>query len=290
MRTIIVPTDFSEASKNAAYYALNLANILKANIELCHAFTLPSDNPMLGQVAWVVYEYPELLEANNKGVRKEAKALEEEEKKLLGNKPFPFHPSINYVSEAGETAKIINRLASQRKTVLIVMGMKGAGPVDRFLFGSNSLKMIETSKHPLLFIPANYKYKSVERIAFATDLNKEDIKVAQSLLTFAEYFNAELSITYILQSNNDVMEDESYERKKDLFFKDLNGKVCYHCIYSENIDYGLDILKNRDVDMLVMRHHHKNFFEKIISGSHSKKQAHEVKIPLLIIPDDSIMF
>lgn len=38
-------------AKNAALYALHLANALKCNIDLCHAFTLPVDSPMLGQTA-----------------------------------------------------------------------------------------------------------------------------------------------------------------------------------------------------------------------------------------------
>jgi nucleotide-binding universal stress UspA family protein len=69
MRTILVATDYSKPARNAAFYALHLANALKANIDLCHAFGLPIESPMLGQIAWSVYEYPDLYEENTKELK-----------------------------------------------------------------------------------------------------------------------------------------------------------------------------------------------------------------------------
>lgn len=285
MRTIVVATDFSKASRNAAFYALNLGIPLKVNIHLCHAFSLPSENPMLGQVAWTLYEYNELVDENNKVLIKEARDLENEEKKLIGDEAFPFHPSVDYLSESGDTIRIINQVASHRNTILIVMGMTGAGTVKRFFLGSSSIQMIEETKYPLLLIPENHKYKPITKIAFSTDLDKKDVKTAKSLMNFAKYFGAELLITHVLQSMNEVSEDVNYESKKENFLKNLDGKFCYNCIYSENIDYGLDILKNKDIDILVMGHQHRGFFKRFIKSSHAVKQAEHLQIPLLIIPD-----
>lgn len=285
MRTILVATDFSKASKNAAYYALHLATVLKVNIELCHAFSLPSESPMLGQISWVLYEYPELVEVNNKELRKEVKDLEQKENKLLGDEAFPFHPSVDYLSEVGDTIKVIHDMASHKNTILLVMGMTGAGTIKRFFLGSSSIQMIDKTKYPLLLIPENHKYKPIKKIAFSTDLNKKDVKTAQSLINFAKYFDAELLITHVIQSMNDVTEDINYEHKKEAFLKNLDGKFCYNCIYSENVDYGLDILKNKNIDMLVMGHEHRGFFKSLVTGSHAVKQAEQLQIPLLIIPD-----
>ncbi|MDP9955491.1 nucleotide-binding universal stress UspA family protein [Epilithonimonas hungarica] len=287
MRTILVATDFSKASKNAANYALHLASPLKANIELCHAFSLPSESPMLGQISWVLYEYPELVEENNKELKKQVKDLEQKENKLLGDGAFPFHPSVDYLSEVGDTIKVINDMASHKNTILIVMGMTGAGTIKRFFLGSNSIQMIDKTKYPLLLIPENHKYKPITKIAFSTDLNKKDVKTAQSLINFAKCFNAELLITYILQSTNDVTEDRNYEHTKEKFLKNLDGKYYYNCIYSENVDYGLDILKNKDIDILVMGHQQRGFFESLIKSSHAVKQAEHMQIPLLIIPESA---
>lgn len=58
MRTIIVPTDFSNPSKNAARFARNLAIWLKADLHLCHAYNIPVESPMMGEVLWTLPEIP----------------------------------------------------------------------------------------------------------------------------------------------------------------------------------------------------------------------------------------
>ncbi|MBP2614925.1 universal stress protein [Chryseobacterium jejuense] len=290
MRTIVVPTDYSKPAKNAAFYALHLANALKCNIDLCHAFALPVESPMLGQTAWALYEYPALQDENSKEMKKWVKVLEDKEKALWGDETFPYHPSIYYSCEGGDAVQVINNTAAHNKTLLIVMGTQGAGMLARFIFGSNSLKMIENTQHPLLLIPQNHKYKEIKKIAFATDLKKKDIKIAQSLIMFAQYFDAELLITHIIQSNNDVTQNTAYEHKKEVFLKALEGKFCYNCIYSENIDYGLDILKNKDIDILAMGHDHRDFLERFIKNSHAARQAATLEIPLLIIPEIDQLF
>ena len=272
MRTIVVPTDYSKPARNAAFYSLHLAAALKSNLHLCHAFGIPVESPMLGQTAWALYEYPALQEENSKELKKLGKALEEKSKALWGDEAFPFHPSFYYVCEGRDVDQVINDTAEENKALLIVMGMNGAGMLTRFFFGSNSIKMINNTKYPLLLIPEGHKYKGLTKIAFATDLNKKDIKIAQSLLNFAKYFDAELLITHIIQSNNEVIQDQRYEHAKEIFLKELEGRFCYNCIYSENIDYGLDILKNKDIDMLIMGHHYRSFFENFIQRRNCKRQ------------------
>lgn len=290
MRTIVVPTDYSKPARNAAFYSLYLAAALKSNLHLCHAFGIPVESPMLGQTAWSLYEYPALQEENSKELKKLGKALEEKSKALWGDEAFPFHPSFYYVCEGRDVDQVINDTAEENKALLIVMGMNGVGMLTRFFFGSNSIKMINNTKYPLLLIPERHKYKGLTKIAFATDLNKKDIKIAQSLLNFAKYFDAELLITHIIQSNNEVIQDQRYEHAKEIFLKELEGRFCYNCIYSENIDYGLDILKNKDIDMLIMGHHYRSFFENFIQSSHAVRQAGELEIPLMIIPENGHIY
>jgi len=55
---------------------------LKADIELCHAFMLPSIDPMFGQVSWPLYDYTELMEGNTSELKKLEKALEDKSRIL----------------------------------------------------------------------------------------------------------------------------------------------------------------------------------------------------------------
>lgn len=285
MRTIVVPTDFSEPARTAAEYALHLAHALKSNLELCHAFNIPIEEPMFGQTAWALYEYPVLKKEYEDELKKEVKNIESEEKKIWGEDAFPFHPSIYYACETGDPIRLINDTAARNRTLLVVMGMKGASNLARFLLGSNSIKMIEHTEYPLLLIPSGYQYKDLKKIAFATDLNVQDIKISHTLIKFADYFNAELLITHITDTAVDLIENISYQQKKDTFFKDLEGKICYNYIESDSIDTGLNILKDKNIDMLVMGHQQKGFIRRLIAGSHAARQAQDLQIPLLIIPE-----
>lgn len=289
MRTIVVPTDYSEPAKNAALYALHLANALKSDLHLCHAFGLPIESPLLGQTAWALYEYPALQEENSRQLKKLGTMLEHQSKLLWGDEAFPFHPGIHYVCEGRDVVQVVNDTAEEHNALLIVMGMHGTAPLTRFFFGSTSVVMIKNAKHPLLLIPQKHQYKGLRKIDFATELDRKDIKTAQALLNFAAYFDAELLITHIIQSNNDVIQDQKYEHKKEKFLKDLNGRFCYDCIYSENVDYGLDILKNKDIDMLIMGHHYRSFFESFTTSSHAVRQAGEIEVPLMIIPENGLV-
>ncbi|TXF79015.1 universal stress protein [Chryseobacterium sp.] len=286
MRTILAATDFSKPSKNAAYYALNLAIALEADLELCHAYSVPSESPLLGQVSWALYEQPDLVNENTKALEKLIQNLEEKENVLTDGATSTFHPSISYTCEKGNPVEVITAAAAKTEALLIVMAMTGAGALERFILGSNSVTMIDAAKHPLLFIPAGHRYHQLKKIAFATDLNKKDIKTAQWLIKFAHYFNAELLITHITDFS-DLIDEDAYEQKKDLFLQPLFHKVSYRYIESDNIDTGLDLLKNKDIDMLVMGHHHRSFFERLTPGSHASRQALHPDIPLLIIPEGS---
>lgn len=290
MKTILVPTDFSKPSKNAAYYALNLAIAMKADIHLCNAFTLPAESPMLGEVPWALYEYPDLSEELSKDLKKFAKSLEHKESVLLEDEAAHFHPSISYSCEREDLVKLVNTTAASKKAVLIVMGMTGAGNLNRLIFGSSSLKMIEETQHPLLIVPHHHRYKSIRKIAFATDLSKKDHKTAQSLAKFAKYFDAELLITHVIDFT-DMLDEKGYQKKKYLFIENIEGKTSYLPIDVEGIDRGLDALRNKDLDLLVMGHQHKDFFQRLTMDSHAARQARKLQVPLLIIPEGaSVLF
>lgn len=51
MKTILIPTDFSEAAVNAARYGLFLAQRLQADLQLIHAFKVPAEARAAAQSA-----------------------------------------------------------------------------------------------------------------------------------------------------------------------------------------------------------------------------------------------
>lgn len=284
MKTIVIPTDFSKPAENAASYALHVAKYLKSNLVLCHAFIIPVDVTVAGQVVWPLYDYDSIL--NDSTLRLDAcsKALEQEAKSL--EFPTAFSPVVEYSTEASGVVDLVKKLMSQKEASLVITGMSGAGAVTRFFTGSTSRALIEKANFPVLLIPPDCKFKAIKKIAFATDLDTGDIEVLHALAGFARYFDAELVVVHV------ESDPAKYDAKKsDAFLNEVTCKINYDKIYyrevnSNSVNDGLQWLSEHGwVDLLVMVHRHNNFMGRLIKGSFTKQQAGSIKIPLLVLPE-----
>lgn len=286
MKTIIVPTDFSQPAKDAARYALHVAKYLNSGITLCHAFVVPVDATVAGQVSWPMYDYESILKDASDRLDELAKSLMQEGKFLTG--PNTYKPIVEYATEPAGPADLVSRLFKQKQARLVVSGVSGAGAVSKFFVGSTSRTLIEKAEFPLLLIPSGCTFNPLNKIAFATDLDSGDIDVLHSLASFARYFDAELVVVHV--DNNPAKYDA---KKADVFLNEITCKINYDKIYyreltSGSVNDGLDWLSEHGwVDMLVMVHRHNSFMDRLIKGSLTKKQARRIKIPLLVLPEGS---
>jgi nucleotide-binding universal stress UspA family protein len=285
MKTILVPTDFSAPAKNAASYAVNLAKNIRAGVILCHAIKVPSEAPMAGQVAWPLEDYTSLKEEAAQELSHLSVTLRQETPIA---ETVSGHEFIDTRSATGEVMDVIRNAVEDKKCVMVVMGMSGAGAVSRFFMGSNTQDVINNASFPVLLIPANVRFRPVFKIAFATDLNEHDIELVHSVASLAYYFNAELLIAHITDDKFETGEDK---RKADDFLKDVTCKANYPKIYYRHIKsldvmHGLDWLSEHGVvDMLVMVHRKLNPLGQLLGFSYTQKLSRHIEIPLLVLPE-----
>src|SRR5687767_1360079 len=123
MKTILVPTDFSEASQNALDYAAEIAKPLKAKLILFHAYHLPI---VSGQMPVNLPSEVEIEKETMDILRRMGQALH----KKHGPK---IHVAI--VSKLGLAVDLINELVKANNIDLIVMGMQGGGLITQKLIG-----------------------------------------------------------------------------------------------------------------------------------------------------------
>jgi nucleotide-binding universal stress UspA family protein len=284
MKSILVPIDFSKPSENAARYALHLGKYIKANITLCHAVYIPVEVPMQAFDSWPGYELPVLKEES-------VKALEEVASKMWNkvidcSMPTAFAPQITCTAEVGGVTDVITQFAEQQKPTLTIMGMTGAGSLARLLFGSISRSMIDKTRHPLMLVPEEFLFDKIRKIGFATSLVDDDIEVIHALACFARYFDADLLVAHVSDINDS---DESHQNRFKNFLTDVTCKIDYDKIYfrqldGEDVDEGLNWLaKNGLIDLLVMVHRQKGWFESLFF-SHTHSKANYLSMPLLIMP------
>ena len=272
MKKILVATDFSEASRNALFYAASLAKAVDGHIILVNAYF----------VAVPTGDFPGYMPTSFAEMQQEQEALMQREIELLLEN---YRVRVDGYVRSGTAAAIIEEVANEINADLLIMGMKGAEAVDG-IFGSAVTSAIRNIQKPLLIIPANAKYRPVKRICFAADFgkwpNEENYK---TLVSFVQQFNAGLRIFHVENDTGRLGSNEvSGKIRADLLFDKLDHH--FHTVVNNDIEQGIyDFIEQHPADMLVMVAHHHNLFERIFGTIHTKSAAYGTLIPLLVLHD-----
>ena len=281
MKTILIPTDFSENSVHAAEYGYYLAQQVKANVLLCNAIIVPAEMPQTGLVVWQADEYDLIKEESDL----ELSILKT---RLSGMETSFFHnPEIKVVNKSGTVVDVVNTIYMEHKTEMIVIGSHTKSGLSSFVLGSHTNKLIDDAAGPVLIVPPTAPLKPITNIAFATDFNRidEDLHYIYKLIHLAKALKAKILLTHIY---NDKKESPGFIESIERFILELSNKADYPNIYyrlvkNSNPEDGLQWLcEQSHVDMMVMVHRHHNFLDSLLTGSHTHKMAHQIKVPLLV--------
>ena len=147
IKTILVPTDFSEPSTAALAYAKALAHALRASIHLLHVTQDPTAQP------WAEEAYPaalvEILEELKAQARKQLVAeLSPSERKT--------YRSVVTVAVGVPFTRIIE-YARNNEIDLIVMGTHGRGAIAHMILGSVTERVVRFAPCAVLSVPAKGK-------------------------------------------------------------------------------------------------------------------------------------
>ena len=141
VKIILVPTDFSAASKWALRYACQLADAFDASLHIIHVLENPFAQAAFGEV----YVPPpgDFLEDFYRRARTELEAqLSTEEKAKY---------SAVFISREGVPAnEILKYLNEERGVDLVVMATAGRGGVARLMMGSVADKVVRAAPCPVL--------------------------------------------------------------------------------------------------------------------------------------------
>ena len=140
---ILVPMDFSEASKEAAKYAFSLADRYGAELHAVHV--VEDIAPSLPEAARHMASFPEDYTAQ---------ARELAEKQLAAELPSDLAGGREVVQVIKVGAPLVHILdyAAENNVDLIVMGTHGRTGLSRFLIGSVAERVVRHAPCPVLII------------------------------------------------------------------------------------------------------------------------------------------
>lgn len=272
MKKILVPVDFSDASRNATAYAASFAEFFDAEIILLHALLLPDP----------VGDMPGYIPLSLNEMQEEHEALLQREIEWLGAKSKI--KADGYV-RMGSSASVIKNMAAEIKADVIVMGMKGAGKTSG-IFGSTVTAGLRMFKTPMLIIPEGAAFSMIENICVASDFaNLPTTNRYKVLKEIASEFNAELHILHVQKPEAMMHAGEvSVKMGSDVFFDKIRHS--FHTVEDSGVEKGIGrFIEEQKADILVMVAHHHNIFERIFGKSHTKLVSLQTRIPLLVLHD-----
>ena len=295
--TILVPTDFSEKSLNAAMTAFRMAAALKVGVHLLHAFidpTYPSVSVMpLSPSA--TFDAPDELIAESKERHDLSeialKGMREFEEKLREKIRSGVVPGVRFTSEITEglPEDAIDKFSATHNNILTVMGSKGHQSASRDIMGSITAEVLDNSATSVLSIPAGAKRMSRDlpsNVLFFATATQDDIITLDTL--YHLFPDTALNITIALSSTK-------IARRHD---REMQGLLRYCRGAYPAYSFRLDTLSESDPladidrhssaggqtpDMILVSNRRRNIFSRLFNPTLAHRLLFHTDIPLLSI-------
>lgn len=268
IKNILVPTDFSAEAKNTLNYALALAKILKAKVDVVHIVSTEVELNIFPigskeDPSKVVHDAEISLQQFTEKVSKRQSVL------------------LNEVQiHTGMIAEELLQMSSQ--TDLIVLGAKGSGGGIGKWFGSVASTVARKAKCPVLVVPKKARFNGLNRIVYASDFHPSEEKTLPKIVSFGNQFGATIHFVHVVQNNlNGYMVDSEWMDKR---FQLDNAPFLMSSVECDEVGEGLNrFAKNKRADLMVMTTGKRRFFEELFHKSMTQKMIYNTRIPLLVM-------
>ena len=274
MKRILFPTDFSEVATNAFVYALELANLVQAEVLVLHSYDLiPMDDQFFPENFNEIYDSVEL--ANFEQFKDEIPKLHAiMEDHQLGN------IKMSHRLMEGDLTSCIKKSIEEDKIDYLVMGTSEVGEWEALFAGSNSGSVILGLDIPMFCVPLGVKFKAVKNIGYVNHYTPKDKETLGVVLGIAKMINASVKSLYVRTSKSEMDAEtkksweESFSQEPIAFFEVRNDEIK---------QMTLDFVSHQEIDVLTMLTYKKNIFEGMFVPNYAKKNALGIEIPILVI-------
>ena len=273
MKKILVPLDFSEESKRALNFAVELTQKNSSGLLLLHI----AEYPVGASVDPTGINYYSL----DSGLMDIIKSNAREKMSEVAAQLVPSEVKAQHQVQMGDPFMGIIGAVEEESVDLVVMGSKGASGLKEVLVGSNTEKVVRHAKCPVITVKEPVTVGDIHNIAFASDFMNGHEDLILKLQQLQDLFQATLHLVRINTPNN-------FER--DAHIKKLMRDFADHYIlrnYTLNIfndlyeDEGLIYFAEEiDVDMIAIGTHGRTGIAHLMAGSIAEDVVNHAKRPI----------
>ena len=269
MKKFLVPVDFSDASINAAKYAVALSNdIPGAEIILYHVYS---------RISFTT------LTSKDEGSRQK---VSEAELNAVKSKIGDGKDNISIVVEDGSFVESLSGYALGNKVSMIVMGITGSSRITQVFMGTNTLNVIRNAECPVMIIPSEAKYDGLKKVVFASDFDDVARTIPfKSLKKILDTFHPKLEILNV-DSEHYIELTPEYKLEREAMEEKL-GEYEPHFSFLRSYDFleGISsFVETEEMDAIITVPRKHGLLSQLFKTSHTKKLAYHSRVPIIAIP------
>lgn len=291
-RTILVPTDFSEYSLNAARAAIRLAAARKADLAFIHAYIDPRMSGSVQLSDNLTYDVAEteatehLIAAANGQMAKFAESL----RAMMKSGELPMARFSTDVVEGVPEEAIINS-TKEKAPYLVVMGTRAAERKEKDLIGSVTAEVLDDCRFSVLTVPEVVRpddCQSPRSILFFSNLDQEDIIAMDTLYRYFPDSHSNVTIVHVPLRNR--FTDRTAGRSA-LALSEYCRKTFSHFTFKsvpvtpKNAVQELEKLQSEhSYDLIVVPNRRRNALVRMFSPTLAHRILFQADVPMLVIP------
>ncbi len=276
MKTILLPTDFSENSVNAIYYAFDMYKSEVCRFILLHAYSVNGYDPesKLSAIPG---------EATLKKAKAEAdKNLQELISKIYDEIECKKH-HFQAISSNAILTEAIKVEVEKNNIELVIIGTQGSTGSFGVLYGSNTRNIMEEVHNcPVLAVPSHVKFEQIKEIVLPNGYKmrhqKEDFAFINRL---SKKFNAAVRVLHILE---DGISHKQEANRKHLALYLRNVPHSFHTLEHVSLPVGIYCFtESRNSDLIAFVNKKHNFLQNLLMNPLYKNLGHYSTIPVLVL-------
>ncbi|HEX2933824.1 MAG TPA: universal stress protein [Bacteroidales bacterium] len=284
---ILVPVDFSQASMNASFFALELAAKSKNRIKFIHAYGYPEMRPVSFDdtdfLSGTLTAY--IAEMRQEAENKLAELLKLVQDYISRNNLGPIPVSSAIIN--GLPDEITLYTAESENAGLILMGISRKDVRIFEPIGKMASRIVEKAKCPVLIIPEDYMFKGIDQlknVLYTTAFDETDFVAVKRLFKIVQQLNSNIHVLHISNTDGNPWDNIKMEGLRDYFSKVYNSSNVYcEVIISKDILQALDdYIALKGINLITMVTHKRNLIGKLMNPNITLKILYHTQIPLMV--------
>ncbi|BFP41263.1 universal stress protein [Flavobacteriaceae bacterium GF1] len=281
-KRILLPTDYSKNALNAIRYAQRLYKDVSCDFYLLNTYQVSGyalDSMMVPEPGEQLYETFK---------RKSQEGMD----RLLGMLHLePDNPKHHFETrcEFNSLIEAVRQMVAKKDIDTIIMGTKGLTASKARIFGTHTVKVMESIKAcPVIAIPESPVFQPPREILFPTDYRTNfKKKEMQYLIEIAKLHDSRINVLHIDRDKDGKLNKE--EQTNRLLLQDILDGTDYemHFLPAVKLVKGINaFMESRNCDMLAFLNRKHLFFGSILSNPLVKEIGYEPKVPILELNDN----